>query len=305
MKVWDRLNLWAFGYGSPVALGVFRIILGGLTVLSLLITALGFINFYSEHGYVPWELTQQYMGNQARLTLIPFPASDVVLGVFYAVVTLAAVTTALGLWTRPSTILLALGMVTLHHRNPLILHSGDSLMRLCLIYLSVSPCGAACSLDKLRTDKKAGQDTAKQVPLFGQRLIQFQIAVVYGTTFWHKMYGDFWRDGTATYYPAHLSEFDRFPLPAFLDNHPTIVWISTYGTLATEIALATLVFWKPARKWVLLAGLLMHAYIEYRFNIPLFSFIICSTYICFYSGEEVSAWWIKLRAKPSVAQVHP
>jgi len=66
--------------------------------------------------------------------------------------------------------------------------------------------------------------------------------------------------------------------------------ISTYGTLMTELALGTLVFYRPLRKWVLLAGIGMHAFIEYAFNIPLFGFTICSFYVAFYEGAEVSEW---------------
>jgi hypothetical protein len=54
--------------------------------------------------------------------------------------------------------------------------------------------------------------------------------------------------------------------------------------------MATLVFYKPFRKWVLLAGLLMHGFIEYSMNIPLFSFSICSLYVTFFEGDEVTEW---------------
>jgi hypothetical protein len=73
-------------------------------------------------------------------------------------------------------------------------------------------------------------------------------------------------------------------------NDMPFVKFTTYGTLATELAMATLVFYKPFRKWVLLGGLMMHGYIEYSMNIPLFSFTMCSLYIAFYEGEEVTGW---------------
>jgi hypothetical protein len=34
----------------------------------------------------------------------------------------------------------------------------------------------------------------------------------------------------------------------------------------------------------------MHGWIEYSMNIPLFSFLMASSYICFYDGEEIAAW---------------
>ena len=81
-----------------------------------------------------------------------------------------------------------------------------------------------------------------------------------------------------------------------------LVTITTYGTLAVELALATLVFSKDFRKWVLLAGLILHAYIEYSMNIPLFAFTMCSLYVAFYEGDEIVAWWNRLQARLPVLQ---
>jgi hypothetical protein len=118
-------------------------------------------------------------------------------------------------------------------------------------------------------------------------LIQLQIALVYFTTVWHKWPGATWRDGTAVWYPLNLREFERFPLPAWAESG-IIIPVGTYGTLLVELALATLVWYKPWRNSVLLAGVGMHLFIEYRLNIPMFSAIIVAAYICFYDGEEVS-----------------
>jgi hypothetical protein len=93
-----------------------------------------------------------------------------------------------------------------------------------------------------------------------------------------------------------LREFERFPVPGFVDQQPFVA-LTTYGTLAIEVALGTLVFYKPARKWVLLGGILLHVSIEYRFNIPLFGWVMVSTYTAFFSGEEVTAWAKRLGAK--------
>jgi hypothetical protein len=101
---------------------------------------------------------------------------------------------------------------------------------------------------------------------------------------------------TATWYPARLHEFDRFPVPHFVNEIP-FVYFTTFGTLATELALGTLVFYRPLRKWILLAGVAMHAFIDYSMNIPLFSYLMVSLYICFYDGVEIDAWAKKLGAR--------
>ena len=82
-------------------------------------------------------------------------------------------------------------------------------------------------------------------------------------------------NGTATWYPVRLAEFYRFPVPSFLNDLP-IVYLTTYGTLIVEFSLATAVFFRPLRKYVLLAGVLLHGFIEYSMNIPFFSFLMIS-----------------------------
>jgi hypothetical protein len=91
-----------------------------------------------------------------------------------------------------------------------------------------------------------------------------------------------------------LREFDRFPVPGVMHSIP-IVKISTYGTLLIELAMATLVFSKPMRKWVMIPALMMHAYIEYSMNIPLFQWIIVSAFVCHFGGDEILSWWGKVR----------
>lgn len=286
------LDRWWFGYGSPVALGVFRILLGTLATVSLLMVSLFFREWFVESGFVPAAMARQFAGEAWRINPMRDVTSTPVMAAFYGVVVVASVLTTLGLWTRVSSIVLAVGVVSLHHRNLLILHGGDTLMRVCLIYLAIAPSGAACGVDRLVAlwKGKAPREHVP-VPMLGQRLVQFNVALMYLTTVWHKRGGTYWFDGTATWYPGHLPEFNRFWVPQVLEQSMLFVKVTTYGTLFAELALATLVFYKPFRKWVLIAGLAMHGFIEYRYNIPMFAFISVSTYVCFYEGDEVAAWF--------------
>jgi len=305
------IDRWWFGRGSPVTLGLFRIAMGLIAFASMGLVLFDFEAWFTEKGFLPLSVAQQWahvdfsfdLGQHAvqlpfdhlpRVNIFGIAADSRVALALYLLVMLSALTTALGLWTRVSTIILAIGMVSIHHRNPIILHSGDTLMRLCVIYLAWAPSGAACSYDRvIALWKGRAPAEPKPISLWGQRLIQFQVAIVYFTTVWWKWFGIYWKDGTATWYPENLNEFNRFPVPEFIRHQPFIAF-TTYGTLVVELSLATLVFYKPLRKYVLLAGIAMHGYIEYRFNIPFFAFTIIATYICFYDGEEVVAWSKKI-----------
>jgi hypothetical protein len=281
---------WWFGYGSPVEMGVFRIAMGFLILANQIMVGVDFDAWFTEWGFVPLHANQLYLGEEPRFTILPGVTDARITGLFYLAVTIAAFTTCIGLWTRVSTIVLALGIISLHHRNALILHGGDLVIRMGAIYMALAPSGAACSVDRLiGLWKGKAPPVPAAVSLWPQRLVQFQVALVYFTTVWHKWFGTYWRDGTATWYPLHLNEFDRFWVPPFIEEG-IMIPITTYGTLAVELAMATLVFFRPWRKWALLGGVGLHLFIEYAMNIPLFAFLMIATYLSFFEGEEVTGW---------------
>lgn len=292
---WLRAGLAAvnqamFGYGSPVSMGVFRIFTGTLAFINFAMIAVDFDAWFGERGYVPSRIGDRAVGDLVRINFLYGVADDRITIAFYVLTMIAAVLTAFGLWSRVSSVVLAVGVITLHHRNILILHGGDTLLRMCCIYVALSPSGAACSVDRLvRLWKGKEVGAPALVSLWPQRLVEYNIALLYFTSVWNKSFGSAWKGGYATYYPLNLHEFDRFWVPDFLQRQPFLM-LTTYGTLAVELAMATLVFYKPARRWVILSALGLHAFIEYSMNIPLFEWVMVSTFIAFYEGEEITAW---------------
>lgn len=271
-------------------MGVFRIFTGTLAFINFAMIAVDFDAWFSERGFVPSKIGDRAVGDIIRINFLYGVQNTGITMAVYITVMVAALLTALGLWSRLSSIILALGVITLHHRNILILHGGDTLLRMSVIIVALSPSGAACSLDRLiRIWKGTETREPRLVSVWPQRLLEYQVALLYFTSVWNKSFGSFWKDGTATYFPLNLHEFDRFWVPSFLQKQPFLM-LTTYGTLAVELAMATLVFYKPARKWVLLSALGLHAFIEYSMNIPLFEWVMVATFIGFYEGDEVSSW---------------
>lgn len=305
----DALKQWYaywFKYGSPVTMGVFRILMAGLVFINFLMVAPFFNDWLGKFGYTPAWLSAYSLDGKVnlggglaleRINLINNVDNPILVGGFYLLATLAALTTCLGLWTRLSSVILAICVVSFHHRYSQILHGGDTVMRVMVLYLAIAPSGAAVSLDRYFARKKGkAPEIPPEVSLWPQRLVAFNCSLIYLTTTWAKWFGQLWKSGDATWYPARLHEFERFPVPSFLNDYP-FVKLTSFGTLAVEFSLATLVWFKPLRKWVLLAGIGFHLFIEYSMNIPLFSFLMMSTYVAFYEGEEVAAWWDRFKAR--------
>lgn len=310
MKSWFRdVDRWWFGPTRPESIGLLRICVSLLVFLNLALLGVNFSAWYSQKGLMPPELvaselkfpSQRMLTNWwglefdlpfhiPRFTVIPASAPDSWTLTVYVLTLVAALLFMVGRWTRVSGLALAIGMLSLHLKNIYIIHSGDTLLRLMVIYLSLGHAGAAYSLDRVIAIRK-GLESAKpkMISAWPQRLIAVQISICYFITAWWKWMGTAWQNGTATWYPSQLHEFDRFPVPAFLERQP-FIGMTTYGTLIVELALAIVVWYKPWRKWVLLGGLGLHAYIEYRFNIPFFAAAIVTGYISYYEGGEVAAW---------------
>ncbi len=294
MKRLKSLHQWFFGFGSPLTIGVFRIIFGFLAFVCLLLLSTSFGDWYSVTGYVTPDIAREVLFGKTYPDFLNGIESNSLILIAFVATTVSAFLVMIGLFARVATIVLALGLIGLHHRNIDILNSGDTLMRLIAIYMVFAPSGAACSLDRLIRRWKGKEGAAlPEVSLWPQRLIGIQVALLYLTTAWHKSFGGRWLDGTATYYTGRLEEFERFPVPGLINEQP-MVMIATYYTLLIEVALGILVFAKPTRKWVLIGGLVLHGGIEYGMNIPLFAFVICSTYIVYYDGDEIAGWFKRL-----------
>lgn len=117
-----------------------------------------------------------------------------------------------------------------------------------------------------------------------------QLCIAYGHTWYCKIQGDRWNDGTAVYYAVRYEDLVRFLLPRIFDQLP-VYQILTWGTLVIEFALWTLIWYRPTRYWVLLAGLSLHIGIEYCMNLPMFEWVFMFTYFLFIYPEDLSRSW--------------
>ena len=293
---WDWNEFW-FAPRSSVPLGLLRLAYGALVVLCGGMLFSERILWFSERGVLKTVAADAYNVANAvgpRLNLLHGVRDDFTLILFFVVFLASAVCLMVGLWTRAASILVWVGLLSLHNRDGVMLNGGDVLMRVIAFYLIFAPAGAACSVDRLlRVLRGEEGDTPPLVASWSLRLIQFQVAIVYLDTFLLKMSGSHWRDGTAAYYPFQLTETARFPVPFMDAHHLWLINAATYGTLATEFALAILIWFPRLRLYVIAAGVALHLGIEYSMNIPLFSFLMIACYISFLREADLQhfvAW---------------
>jgi predicted DCC family thiol-disulfide oxidoreductase YuxK len=289
-RCWNR---FFFEPESPLPIAVYRIFFG-LAVLAnhaLLLPDVG--EWFGARAILSFATGGRLAGGEGLSLFAWLPHTDAWVWTIFLVSCAAAFTLTLGLLTRASSIVLFVTLLTLHHRNPLILNSGDTFFRLAGFFLMFSQAGAALSIDRLiriARGKESGPPVARAP--WAMRMIQLQLSFLYLYAFVWKAMGGMWLSGTAVYYTSRIAEFWRFPLP-YVFEHLWTIKLWTWATLLVELALGTLVWVKELRYWVLLAGLLLHLGIEYTMNIQLFAFIITGAYVTFVEPahlERAFAW---------------
>jgi hypothetical protein len=290
-------------------LGLFRVIFGFLALCWGGLLAPDLYTWYSERGVMPLNAMRVFNDQQAihfELNLLnSLNVTDRrVLVVFFVVLMIAALFMMIGFFTRTSTILFWVLLTSFQHRDEIILNSGDIFMRIMCFYLMFAPAGAACSIDRMIRiwrGKEAPGDPPKVSP-WAQRLMQIQVSIVYLATFLDKTQGLDWQNGTAIYFPLHMAEMQRFWMP-FVGSNIYAINFLTYGTMATELSMGTLVWVPRLRGYVLAAATLLHLGIEYLLNIPLFSAFMISSYITFVPNEWIAkfvVFWTRVFSKASL-----
>lgn len=220
----------------------------------------------------------------ARLDLITLLHPDKTgLITLFLIYLLASACLTVGLCTRLSSIVTWLLLVSFEHRNPLILTSGDKLMRIMGFLLIFAPAAKMFSIDSLLT--KPRQSDTLSAP-WAQRLIQLQVALVYWHAFRHKLTWPSWIDGTAVYYSILNSGHSRLPLPYLLD-HLWTVKLLTWSVLAIELSLWSLIWIKACRYWVLVMGVLLHLGIDWTMYHHLFSCLMVASYLVFIEPADL------------------
>lgn len=290
-------NRFFFEPESPLPSAVFRLVFGLIVLLNHALLLPEVPDWFGLQGVVTPETARRISGGGGLNLLRVMPASGASVWFMFILSCFAAFSLMIGFKTRLSAGVLFLTLVTLHHRNTLILMSGDSFMRIASFYLMFSHAGGALSVDRwLRVRRGNEPGPPKLASPWAMRLLQLQLTFVYFYAFVWKAMGTMWLEGTALYYTARLPEFWRFPVPYALE-HMWTIQISSWLTLLVEFSLGTLVWIKEFRYPVLIAGVLLHAGIEYSMNIPLFGLVMTSAYITFIEPRHLERLlqWLRLR----------
>jgi Vitamin K-dependent gamma-carboxylase len=281
-------NNFFFAPRSPLPVALFRILYGTMVTATLVLLHRDWLAWYGAHPWVSMATVQQLEPGTRLNVFTIIPQNNHYIETLFWVFLAAAMCLTIGLLTRLSAATVFLCLTSIQQRNLYITHGGDTFLRVAGFFLIFAPAGAAMSVDRfIRLRKgKEGPQIQPRSP-WAQRMIQFELALMYFMSFWWKSLGHPWVNGTALYYVIHFDEIRRFPIPDWIAQ-PAIVKLGSWFTLALEFALGTLVWIKEFRYPLLLLGLLFHLCLEYLFNIPLFQWDILAGYVLFIDPADIA-----------------
>lgn len=295
----EAWNTFFFAEESPIPLGLFRIIYGVMVIATLTLLRPDWMAWYGPHAWVSLP-SMQAVEPGTRLNVFAFISqSDFWVHALFWFSLASAACLSIGLLTRLNCLIVFLCLTSIDQRNLFILHGGDTFLRVAGFFLIFAPAGAALSVDRLIRIWR-GKDGAEIRPRrpWAQRMIQFELALLYFAGFCSKVEGVPWVQGTALSYMLNLDELQRFPVPSWF-LHPAVLKLVTWFAMALEFCLGVLIWVKEFRYYLLAIGLVFHLCLEYSLNIPMFQWDVLSAYVLFIDAADLErAWnWIRSRSQ--------
>ncbi|WP_157897560.1 HTTM domain-containing protein [Mycolicibacterium rutilum] len=277
------INAWRHFWFRPTptyTLGAVRILFGAIVVLWTLSLLGDLDDLFSTYGVVP-----AHRGGTYENGVFEFWAGDRALMIGWALLLISAIALTVGWHSRLAALLVFVLVLSFEFRNPFVFNSGDALLRIEALLLALSPCGAALSLDQRRAGGKFW--SAQMRAPWALRLLQFQLSLIYISTFQVRMTGNKWPEGTALSYAFRLEDMLIIPLPHWVVTSAELMNLATWGTLVLELVIGILVWNRRCRRYVLTAGVALHSIILVTVAVGFFTPAMFVLYLAFIDPETI------------------
>jgi hypothetical protein len=284
----------------------FRIAFGALAAWNALTLLMNTERFFSDAGAYPWDVAG------AQKTWLAFSSAPHDIDHAYAVLLAYVIVSLLmmfGVLSRVSCAALWYLQLSVAHRNPLITSDADNVFGILLFIAIFLPLGRRWSVDawvlrrlETRWPTVFARERWGLPSIWSTRLLEMQIAMIYGMTAWAKLHEDVWLEGRAI--RGFLAMPDYATWPKWHEPWPFMKPL-TWGTLAFECLFPLLIWFRPLRPWLLLAGIAFHVGIDVLMQVPLFSATMLCSYIMFVPDETVARWMNALEQRIGRMRRHP
>ncbi|MDB9509130.1 hypothetical protein PN502_19130 [Microcystis aeruginosa CS-338/01] len=258
------------------SLALFRIALALVVLVDLSVRFSQVTAHYSELGVLP-------LGSLSKVSASPFywsifALSDSVLvqSILFIVAIAIALLLLIGYHTRLATIATWVLIVSLHHRNPLLLFAADDVIRAVLFWAMFLPLGACYSVESaLNTNPNP---LPKRVVSAATVALMIQICYIYMWSAAFKTKSEtWWPDGTAVYYSLSYDQYGTAFAGFLLSLPQQLLKILTFSALIFEWVGPLLIFIPFRNSFfkivAILSFILLHIGFGLSFHLGIFPFL--------------------------------
>lgn len=286
---------WFLEERPSVSLSLFRLALAATIGLHIFPTFLQMGDNYLSTGFR--EYNPAFFPVESLMWVSKNP--DGAVKTMAAVFTLSWLAFLLGLWTRKSGIVMALGCYYFYARNSL--HIGtlsyDILLVTLFLCLVTPYLGDSFSLDSvLSGDAEAFR---RKRPIFLQRLLQLQIAQTFfytGLCKWTAQ-GNWLTDNPYWYLMNNppTGVIKQFPFRSFLAGHPDLCYLIGVTVICLEMSLWFWLFWRKTRPYAIACGIVFHFLLLFTMHVPTIFFFLFPPQLLLFIDPETVVEWIEGR----------
>ncbi len=292
---WNRF--W-FTPSLPHTLALMRILAGAMILYTHLIWTLDLSAFLGPDSWITGDVARQiHASNVARMgggsslawSHLWYIDSPVVLWLAHVAALAVFAMFMLGLFTRVTSILTWLLVVSYCHRLVGSLFGLDQINAMLAMYLMLAPCGSVWSLDRLLARRRGGKlsPVAPTVSAnVATRLIQLHMCVIYLFGGIAKMRGVTWWDGSAMWLSVANYEYQSLDM-TWLVHVPLLVSLLTHMTVFWEAFYCALVWPRLTRPLVLLMAVAVHGGIALFLGMITFGLAMLIGNLAFIAPETV------------------
>ena len=193
-----------------------------------------------------------------------------------------------GLWTRASSMGTAIIISVMFVMRESWHHHHTFLLIISTLFIALTPCGRSYSLDRWLALRRARKSELSPPPeignLWGLRLIAIQLSMVYFWTAYEKLYWGFLSGARMellvyNYYAG----YDYASIPGF----SALCFIAAITTVILEFSLAFGLYIPKFRKYLMLAGIVLHILFYVLLPIRTFTLTVILLYLAYIPAASV------------------
>ncbi|SIR77209.1 HTTM domain-containing protein [Natronorubrum thiooxidans] len=212
------------------ALAAFRIILGLTLLFDVLHRSRHLVTFYTDSGAVPREVRLAQADVSAQYSIHMLSGEPWAQALLFGLAALLAIGVLVGYRTQLAVLLSLVLLVSVHFRAPLVLNSGDRLLREVMVLAVFLPLGTRWAVDAIGSDRERNRRVATPATA----AILLYVVSFFANNGQHKRLGDTWPGGEALQYALRQDQLTIL-LGNYLVDYPLLLEVGTYGWLALVV----------------------------------------------------------------------